>query len=124
MSSANRGRWRLPGTHQTRSGVGPTMTGSLASSSPTTKATRDGEIRIVSANAAAFLPGPAGVSPTTRVFDTATKPSAMTRVAAKTAFSAGSSQHGKHRRAPVASNWVAAMAGEAPAASLYVLREE
>ena len=73
---------------------------------------------MVSAKATAFLPGPAGVSPVTRVFDTATSPSGMTSVAAKTAFSAGSSQHGKHRRASVASNWVAAMVWGAPDASL------
>ena len=46
------------------------------------------------------------------------RPSATTRVTAKTALRAGSSQHGKARRASVASNWVAAMTCAAPSASL------
>jgi hypothetical protein len=77
---------------------------------------------MVSAKATAFLPGPAGDSPATQVLDTAASASGITRVTPKTALDAGSSQHGKPRRASVASNWVAAMVCDAPAASLYVLR--
>src|SRR5207245_1232845 len=43
--------------HQTRTGVRPTNTGSVASSSPTTKATRYVDMTIVSANRTAFVPG-------------------------------------------------------------------
>ena len=109
--------------HQTRTGVRPTNTGSVASSSPTTKATRYVDMTIVSANRTAFVPGrgPGRVS-RARVFDTAASFSSTTSVAAKTALNAGSSQHGKARRASVASNWVAARKRKPPAASLYLLR--
>ncbi len=75
-------------------------------------------MRMVSAKATAFFPGPAGDSPVTRALDTATSPSGITRVTPNTALNAGSSQHGNPRRASVASNWVAAMVCVTPAASL------
>jgi hypothetical protein len=39
-----------------------------------------------------------------------------------TALKSGSSQHGKARRASVASNWVVAMTCSTPASSVNVLR--
>src|SRR5260370_8490688 len=78
-------------------------------------------MRMVSAKATAFLPGPAGDSPVTRVLDTAARASGITRVTPKTALHAGSSQQGKPRRAAVASNWVAAIGRAAPAAAFYIL---
>src|SRR4029077_16068040 len=116
-----RARWSLPGTHHTRSGVGPTITGGVASSSPTTKATRWVAIRMESAKTTAFLPGPAGDSLVTRVLEIAASDSGTTRVTPNTALHAGSSQHGKPRRASVASNWVAAVGCEAPRAALLGL---
>ena len=122
MSRAKRPRRVLPGTHHTRSGVGPTMTGSVASSSPTTKATRYVDILMVSAKVTARRPSSSVSSRSTAVLDTAARCGGTTRVTPKTALRAGSSQHGKPRRASVASNWVAAMVWATPAASLYVLR--
>ncbi len=112
----------LPGTNHTRSGVLPTITGSVDSSSPTTKATRYVDIRMVSAKVTAFLPGPAGVSLWTAALEMAARPSGTTSVVPNTALNAGSSQHGKPRRASVDSNWVAAITWGAPVTSLYVLR--
>ena len=113
----------LPGTHQTRTGVLPTITGSVASSSPTTTATRYVDITMVSANRIVFFPGAGpGRVLTTRVFDTAASFSSTTRLTAKTALNAGSSQHGKARRASVASSWVAASTCSTPLASTYRLR--
>ena len=100
----------------------PPSTGSVASSSPTTKATEVGR----HADGVGEVDGPSAVpsgsSRTMAQLDTAARPSATTRVTPKTALNAGSSQHGKPRRASVASNCVAAMVWAAPAASLYVLR--
>ena len=73
---------------------------------------------MLSAKTTVFFPVPVGVSLTTRVFEIAASRSGTTRVAPNTALSAGSSQHGNPRRASVASNWVAAITWEAPAASL------
>jgi hypothetical protein len=73
---------------------------------------------MVSAKTTVFLPEPVGVSLVTRAFEIAASRSGTTRVTPKTAFSSGSSQHGNPRRASVASNWVAAMVCETPAASL------
>ena len=68
---------------------------------------------MVSAKATTFLP-PSRRSETMAVFDTAVRAGSITRVVAKTALKAGSSQQGKARRASVASNWVAASVRVAP----------
>jgi hypothetical protein len=52
------------------------------------------------------------------VLETAVRAGSMTRVVEKTALKAGSSQHGKARRASVASNCVAARVRVAPLGSL------
>ena len=118
MPRAKRASGFLPGTNHTRSGVFPTITGSVDSSSPTMKATRYVDIRMVSAKTTAFLPGPPGDSLTTAALEMAASPSGTTRVTPNTALQAGSSQHGKPRRASVDSNCVAAITCDAPAASL------
>jgi hypothetical protein len=94
------------------------MTAGVASSSPTTKATRYVDMRMLSAKVTARRPGPAGDSLITAVLEMAARPSGTTSVTPKTAFAAGSSQHGNARRASVASNWVAAIVWAPPAASL------
>ena len=50
-----------------------------------------------------------GSRPTSAALDSAVRSSSTTSVIAKTALISGSSQHGKARRASVASNWVVAM---------------
>ena len=75
-------------------------------------------MRIVSAKVTARRPGPAGASRTIAVLETAAKPSGTTRVTWNVAFHAGSSQHGKARRASTASNWVAAITWTRPSSSL------
>ncbi len=94
---------RLPRTDQIRSAVSPTNMGSVASNSPTTKATRYVDIGIVSANRTTFLP-PSDDSERILVFDTATWFEATTSVTEKTALKSGSSQEGNARLASVASN--------------------
>ena len=118
MSRARRVSPSLPGTHHTRRGVALTITGSVATSSPTTKATRYVDILIESAKRTTFRPVPVGASSITLVLEIATRRSGTTSVTEKTALHAGSSQHGNARRASVASNWVAAMVCVAPVASL------
>jgi hypothetical protein len=112
----------LPGTAHTRSGVRPTITGGVASSSPTTKATKYVDILMVSAKRTTLRPSPNGSSDTIEVLEMATSRSGTTRVTENTALNAGSSQQGNARRASVASNWVAAIVCITPAGSLYVLR--
>src|SRR5262245_30378858 len=121
MAWPNAARRLFPGTDHTRSGVLPTMTGAVASSSPTTYATRYVDIEIVSAKQTTFLPRSV-VSETTRVFETAVSAGSITSVDANTALKSGSSQQGNARRASVASNCVAASVRGTPAGSLYVLR--
>src|SRR5215208_138955 len=117
MSWPNAARRFLPGTHHTRSGVAPTVTGAVASSSPTMYATRYVDILMVSANTTTFLPASMR-SDTIDVFETAVRTGSITSVEANTALKSGSSQHGNARRASVASNWVAARTRGMPAGSL------
>ena len=53
-------------------------------------------------------PSPVGSAATSAALEMAARSSATTSVTPKTALNAGSSQHGKARRAWVASNWVVA----------------
>jgi hypothetical protein len=69
---------------------------------------------MVSAKVTTLFP-PSIRSEAMAVFDTAVRAGSMTRVLAKTALKAGSSQQGKARRASVASNCVAARVRVAPA---------
>ncbi len=82
-----------------------TSTGSVATSGPTTNATRYVLITIVSANRTATF-GPFGpdrsVRSTSGPFETAIRSGSMTRVMPNTALKSGSSQHGKARRQSVA----------------------
>src|SRR5262249_54068067 len=98
------------------------MTGAVASSSPTTRATRYVDILMVSAKRTTLRPSPVGSSDTIAVLEIAVSRSGTTRVTENTALNAGSSQQGKARRASVASNWVAAIVCTPPVGSLYVLR--
>jgi hypothetical protein len=72
---------------------------------------------IVSANVTTFLPASCR-SETIAVLETAVRARSMASVEAKTALNEGSSQHGKARRASVASNCVAASVRVVPVASL------
>ena len=79
---------------------------------------------MVSAKRTSSRPGWAalGVRDTSAALETANRSASTTRVTAKAALWAGSSQHGKARRASVASNWVVAMTCSAPSASVKVER--
>uniref|UniRef100_A0A0A9D2K7 APM1 n=1 Tax=Arundo donax TaxID=35708 RepID=A0A0A9D2K7_ARUDO len=55
------------------------------------------------------LIGPATVSVATGILDSATSSDGTSRVSLNLALNAGSSQHGKHRRASTDSNCVTAM---------------
>jgi hypothetical protein len=72
---------------------------------------------MVSAKATNLFP-PSIRSEAMAVLETAVRAGSMTRVVEKTALKAGSSQHGKARRASVASNCVAARVRVAPLGSL------
>ena len=90
----------------------------MASSGPTTKATRYVDITMVGANRTRTRPSPSGSRSVSAVLDTASRPSATTSVVAKVALNAGSSKQGKARRASVDSNWVAAMVRGIPESSV------
>ena len=122
MSLAKPVRCSLPGTHTTRSGTPSTSTGSVASRGPTMKATMYVDIGMVSSKSTRTLPPPTGDVAATGEFDTAVWPSATTRLTRNTALRSGSSQHGKARRASVASNCVVAIVRVAPASSVNVER--
>ena len=62
------------------------------------------------------------VRSTSAALETAARSASTTRVTPKTALKSGSSQHGKARRASVASNWVVAMTCSAPSVSVKVER--
>ena len=115
-------RWPLPGTWTTRSGTPSTSTGSVASSGPTTKATRYVLITIVSAKRTATLPPGRSVRSTSGPLETASSAGSMTSVMPKTALKSGSSQHGNARRQSVACICVVAMTCSAPSSSRNVLR--
>src|SRR5690242_19203568 len=97
------------------------MTDSVASSSPTTNATRYVDITIESAKRTTLRPFSI-VSDTTAVFETAVRAGSIASVTANTALNDGSSQHGNARRASVASNCVAAIMRDTPLGSLYTER--
>src|SRR5262249_15134890 len=117
ISWPNAASRRLPGTHQMRTGVGPTRVGSVCSSSPTTMATRYVDMTIESAKRT-ILRGPSRVSLATRVFDATVRVGSTASVTLNTALKAGSSQQGNARRASVASNCVAAIVRDTPLGSL------
>ncbi len=79
---------------------------------------------MVSAKRTRSLPGISGTASReiSAALDTAKRSPSTTRPTAKTALWAGSSQHGKARRASVASNWVVAITCSAPSASVKVDR--
>ena len=56
------------------------------------------------------------------MFETASSSAGTTSVTSNDAFIEGSSQHGKARRASVASNWVVARCRSSPFMSVYRLR--
>ena len=80
--------------------------------------TRYVDITIDSANRTRTNPGSAGSRPSSGVFVSAVTSSGTTSVSANDAFRSGSSQHGKLRRASVASKWVVMMTCSAPASSV------
>ena len=90
----------------------------MASSGPTTNATRYVDIAIVSANRTRTRPSPAGSRPISGPFEIASSPSSTTSVTPNTALRSGSSQHGNARRASVDSNCVVAIVRVTPASSV------
>ena len=110
-----------------RSGVPSTSTGSVASSGPTTNATRYVLSGIVSANRTATRPSGRSSRAISVSLDTASTSGSTTSVIPNTAFRSGSSQHGNARRQSVACIWVVAMTrstSPSPSGSgaMYVLR--
>ena len=77
---------------------------------------------MVSAKRTATLPSPAGWRPISPALETASRSSGTTRVTPNMALASGSSQHGKARRASVASIWVVASTRSTPASSVNVDR--
>ena len=77
---------------------------------------------MVSAKRTATLPSPAGSRPTSPALEMASRSSGTTSVTPKTALASGSSQHGKARRASVASIWVVASTRSTPWSSVKVER--
>ncbi len=77
---------------------------------------------IVSAKRTSRRPSAATWSVSIAALDRATRSGSMRSVIANTALRSGSSQHGKARRASVASNCVVAMTCSAPASSVKVER--
>ena len=117
-SSANAHRWALPGGCTMRSGIGPAVPAtrwtSVASSGPTTNATRYVDIGMVSAKRMRTRPSSVPARSTSAALETARSPLSTTSVMAKVAFMSGSSKQGKALRAWVDSNWVTARAVVAP----------
>ena len=77
---------------------------------------------MVSAKLTCLRPPSASASAATDVLETAVSAGSMTSVRAKVALRSGSSQHGKARRASVASNWVVPSTRSRPSMSRKVLR--
>ena len=77
---------------------------------------------MVSAKVMATRPSSRGSLPISAPFETAIRSSGATRVTPNEALKSGSSQHGKARRASVASNWVVAMTWRFPSLSVNVDR--
>lgn len=67
---------------------------------------------------------PTGCELFTGIFDKATKSLGTVRLMSKVAFSAGSSQQGKHRRASVDSNCVTAAYVSSPFSLIYLLLQK
>ena len=72
---------------------------------------------MVSANRTLTRPSGSDLRSISGALDSAVNPSAATTVTPKVALRSGSSQHGKHILASVASKWVAAITYEAPSSS-------
>ena len=109
-SCANAVSWRFSGTCQVRIGTSRATAIGLASSGPTSSATRYVDSGGVGANVSRRPPRPSFSSRMTLPFDIAIAwlgtPATRSR---QTALNAGSSKHGKTRRASAASNCVTAM---------------
>ena len=98
----------LPGTCQTRISVSPQRTGSEASSSPTARASRYVERGGVRSNCTRLRPPTSGSIFATGWFDSTVLRLPVVTESSKRAFLAGSSKHGKKRRASAASSCVKA----------------
>jgi len=72
---------------------------------------------MVSAKRTRRRPPPRSVSSTAAVLERAVRPPSTSRVIEKTALRSGIVQHGKARRASVASNWVVAITRDVPSSS-------
>ena len=96
-----------------------TITGAVASSGPTTKATRYVLIGIVSSNRTATFPVPSTVSvrEISAPLETAKRSGSVTSVTANTALKSGSSKHGNARLQSVACICVVAITRSLPSAS-------
>ncbi len=105
-----------------RSGMPSTSTASVASSGPTTNATRYELITMVSVKRTATVPPGRSSRPASGPLETASRVGSITSVTPKTALKSGSSQHGNARRQSVACIWVVAITRSSPASSRYVLR--
>ena len=115
-------RCDLPGTWMMRSGISPpsgrgTITGSVASSGPTTTATRYVLIGMVGANRTATLPSDCSVRSTSGPLLTAMRCGSTTSVMSNTALKSGSSKQGNARRQSVACICEVAMTCSLPSAS-------
>jgi len=98
----------LPGTCHTRISVSPQCTGSDATSSPTASARRYVESGGVCANTTVFFPPSRGTIFSTGLLLSTVLAWAVVTERPKRAFMAGSSKHGKKRRASAASSCVKA----------------
>ena len=114
----------MPGTWTMRRGIGSppssrgTITGAVASSGPTTNATRYVLIGIVGAKRTATLPLACLLRSTSGPLLTARWAGSTISVTSKTALKSGSSKHGKARRQSVACIWLVAMTCWLPSASV------
>src|ERR1019366_5123368 len=116
----NATRCPLPGGYTMRTGLGPAMLTGDASKGPTTNATRYVDMIIVLAKRTSRRPLPIDEEATSEVFEYAARCSGMSSVTSYVALNAGSSQHGKARRASVDSNCVVAMRWVSPSGSSNV----
>mmetsp|Transcript_7850 Transcript_7850/g.12366 ORF Transcript_7850/g.12366 Transcript_7850/m.12366 type:complete len:289 (-) Transcript_7850:637-1503(-) len=109
VSSAKRPCSLLPTGVQQRTVTPSGVVSSMWSNSPTQKASRYVDITGVVSNVTVFLPSAASFTTAfSGMLLSATRSSGTVSVIPNVALSAGSSQHGKHRRASVGSNCVTA----------------
>ena len=122
VSAANSPWDSFPAVAHTRTRVPSSAVRSTHLMSPTMKASRYVDITGVSENRTRLRPPSTADSSAIIVFETACKSSGTTSVTSNVAFIDGSSQHGKARRASVASNCVVARCRSSPFTSVYRLR--